>query len=965
MKRILSVLLVLVMVLGMLPVIASAADTEVLFELGANGSASHYDGTEKSTHSETVNGYTLSITGGTKMYTGARDAKGNSCIKLGTGSAAGSFSLTVPDDVTSVIINVAAYKAKTATVTVNGTATKLTTKSDNGAYDAITVDTTRTKTVSFAVTSGYRAMVNSIKFIVASSGEGEVECEHAKTVETEAVAATCTEVGYTAGVFCNDCETYIEGHELVDLVPHTESVTDEKAATCTEDGYTQYTCSVCEKTRKEYIDATGHNYVDGMCSGCGLELPDDLSGQYYIAAIRKEGNYWYMTNNLGTASTLRYQIVDSGVTELPESIEDIVESQLFELVAVDGGYVIKTGEQYLGYTSGNSGALVALDDAKVVTIEYSSTEGAYNIHFTVSADDERYLALNNAADSPWYAWYKGAGNQIQDLYLVPVAENAEVCEHANATTEGAVDATCTTEGATGATVCPDCGVTIQANEVIPALGHDYVDGICSVCGAEKPATPTTGKIDFATTTQRVSQDTNSQVWTDGTLKVTNNKASSSSNIIDSSNPVRFYKSSDVVIEFPGMTKIVVVCNNTTYATALESSVKDATVTADGTTITIELAKAADSFTISLTGGQVRVNSMTVYASKVCNHVWGDAVQTLAPNCAEEGVNTYTCSLCNETKTESIPALGHVIVDGVCSVCSGNIYPLVTALNENDNVILYNPANKVAMGNTVNTYSKMDSVSAAASNGIAVQDGMGIMTVKYVEGSETDFYLMLDGKYLNAGATGNKMYLTEEADDYAIWYLKVIDEAEGLVYLNSRNAKYEDNMQSVEYYNGSFTTYGGSGDAFKMKLYAVAGEVKPAVEITHISLNPAKDALGYKAEAQNLPEGTHVEISLWVNDNIVVTKATSALRLVNIMACNGGEMTIYAKATIVDAEGKVIAESAVAKTTMKETVETVNALTNLTSEQKAAVYDLYEQYSDIMDAWLGENNNIKTWAPVEE
>ena len=74
---------------------ASAATTTIVFQLGANGSASHNDGTEKTSYSETKDGYTLSLTGGSKMYTGARDAKGNSCIKLGTSSAAGKFSFTV------------------------------------------------------------------------------------------------------------------------------------------------------------------------------------------------------------------------------------------------------------------------------------------------------------------------------------------------------------------------------------------------------------------------------------------------------------------------------------------------------------------------------------------------------------------------------------------------------------------------------------------------------------------------------------------------------------------------------------------------------------------------------------------------------------------------------------------------------------------------------------------------------
>ena len=40
------------------------------------------------------------------------------------------------------------------------------------------------------------------------------------------------------------------------------------------------------------------------------------------------------------------------------------------------------------------------------------------------------------------------------------------------------------------------------------------------------------------------------------------------------------------------------------------------------------------------------------------HSWDDGVETKAPTCTEEGVKTFTCSRCNNTKTESIPALDH-------------------------------------------------------------------------------------------------------------------------------------------------------------------------------------------------------------------------------------------------------------------------------------------------------------------
>ena len=71
------------------------------------------------------------------MYTGARDAKGNSCIKFGTSSAAGKFSFTVDNDVTSVNIYAAKYKSNTSKLVVNDTTYTLTKNSNDGAYDTM------------------------------------------------------------------------------------------------------------------------------------------------------------------------------------------------------------------------------------------------------------------------------------------------------------------------------------------------------------------------------------------------------------------------------------------------------------------------------------------------------------------------------------------------------------------------------------------------------------------------------------------------------------------------------------------------------------------------------------------------------------------------------------------------------------------------------------------------------------
>ena len=252
---------------------ASAEDTTIVFELGANGEAAHEDGNTATTYTETVDGYTLSLTSGTKMYTGARDAMGNSCIKLGTSSAAGSFTLTAPDDVTSVIIAIAKYKANTTKVSINDTAYTLSGSSNDGAYDAIKVDTDTASTKAITLTTvsgGYRAMVNTITYVIGTPESGDPTCEHVNQTTTN-VDATCTENG-SITVTCEDC-----GYVKTEVIPakgHSyEDVEETKAANCTEGGVMKTVCTVCGTEGTRAIPALGHSFVDGVCSECGEEQP--------------------------------------------------------------------------------------------------------------------------------------------------------------------------------------------------------------------------------------------------------------------------------------------------------------------------------------------------------------------------------------------------------------------------------------------------------------------------------------------------------------------------------------------------------------------------------------------------------------------------------------------------------------------------------------------------------------------
>ena len=66
------------------------------------------------------------------------------------------------------------------------------------------------------------------------------------------------------------------------------------------------------------------------------------------------------------------------------------------------------------------------------------------------------------------------------------------------------------------------------------------------------------------------------------------------------------------------------------------------------------------------------SNLTLKASwKACTHTWDAGTVTTPATCTVAGVRTFTCSVCNATKTETIPASGHteVIDEAVAATCT--------------------------------------------------------------------------------------------------------------------------------------------------------------------------------------------------------------------------------------------------------------------------------------------------------
>ena len=131
-------------------IISAASAPVATFTLGNNGATSHYDGTSaENEYTESNGGYTLKLTGLSNVYKNARDDEGNGCLKLGTGSKTGKFTFTVADDVKTVKIYVAKYKANKTSVTINGENYDLTKNSSDGEYDCIEIDVSSNKTITW------------------------------------------------------------------------------------------------------------------------------------------------------------------------------------------------------------------------------------------------------------------------------------------------------------------------------------------------------------------------------------------------------------------------------------------------------------------------------------------------------------------------------------------------------------------------------------------------------------------------------------------------------------------------------------------------------------------------------------------------------------------------------------------------------------------------------------------------
>ena len=401
-KRILLILSVVALLVGCFAFSASAAEGTLAatFELGADGTASHNDGSSATSYTETDGDYTLTLSGLANVYKNGRDALGNGCLKLGSSSKAGSFTFTVPSDVTSVVIYVAQYKSNTTKLSVNGTNYTVSGASNDGAYDKITVDTSTTKTVTLTtVSGGYRAMVNTIEFYAPEQSNDPVDYSFVVPYGCEVPpSGSATELQLPAGPTVNFGNgKYVFAGWSTSLVENTTEAPETFAAgevyKLTKET-TFYAVYTYEKDVE--VETTVYQKV--------TEEPADWSGTYLI--VCEEGNFVFNGGlaALDAVSNTISVTIENGQIVLTDDINNCQ----FEIAKVEGGYTILSNSgMYIGQTSDANGLASNSSKQYVNTI---TLDAESNINIVSGG---AYLRFNAASNQMRFRYYKSSSYTSQ------------------------------------------------------------------------------------------------------------------------------------------------------------------------------------------------------------------------------------------------------------------------------------------------------------------------------------------------------------------------------------------------------------------------------------------------------------------------------------------------------------------------------------------------------------------------
>ena len=473
---------------------------------------------------------------------------------------------------------------------------------------------------------------------------------------TVTTPATCEASGVKTYKCLNDGCTETKTEEIAALGHNYDDGVVTKAATCTEDGVKTFTCQNDKShTYTEVIPATGHDYDDGVVTTKPTYTENGVKtftchncGDTYTESIPALG---YTYNETVVAPTC----TEDGYT-MHECVEDATKSFKDNIVPA-------LGHEYKEVTT----PATCKDAGSVDKVCERCNDKQHVRDIPVNEEhqwDEGVITKEPTATEPGIKTYtctvcnKSKTESIAKVHVHEYTGLGEIVKEPSCETEGERWMYCTNDGCDSKILVP-----------MPAIGsHDW-DFEHTEClkkaTCTEPGTMLMHCKRDASHTMTYSYGGTGHIWDEGvittqpthdeygvkTLHCKNCDATMTEKVL----PTKY--TFTVTVVPPTCTEdgyTMHKCNeddsfsykdNIVHSTGhhAEMRVIEPTCKEEGRT-EIYCPVCGD------------VSSIINTTPKTNNHTWDSGVVTTEPTAEKEGVKTYTCKVCNETKTETIPRL---------------------------------------------------------------------------------------------------------------------------------------------------------------------------------------------------------------------------------------------------------------------------------------------------------------------